>query len=375
MRIKTLLLISVIFLVTLSFAQEKDVFTQTIRGTVVAKTTQTPIMGVSIEMQGETVIERKTDLNGEFKFENVAVGRVTLYVSFKGFEPVLITDILLTTGKEMVLNIEMEELAYILDEVNVIAKQKNDDVNNKMSSVSARSFSVKETERYAGSLGDPSRMAANFAGVSIVDDSRNDIIIRGNSPIGLLWRLDGVEVPNPNHFSAAGTTGGPVSMINNNLLANSDFFTSAFPAEYGNAMSGVFDLKLRSGNNQKREYVAQIGFNGFEFGAEGPFKKGEGSYIVNYRYSVMGLMAQLGMNSGTGDATPYYQDLSFKINLPRTKIGKISLFGIGGLSNIEIYDSSNPDGKKEDQNFTNGGSDIDFFSNMGVVGLSNLYHF
>ena len=375
MRIKTLLLISVIFLVTLSFAQEKDIFTQTIRGTVVAKTTQTPIMGVSIEMQGETVIERKTDLNGEFKFENVAVGRVTLYVSFKGFEPVLITDVLLTTGKEMVLNIEMDELAYILDEVNVIAKQKNDDVNNKMSSVSARSFSVKETERYAGSLGDPSRMAANFAGVSIVDDSRNDIIIRGNSPIGLLWRLDGVEVPNPNHFSAAGTTGGPVSMINNNLLANSDFFTSAFPAEYGNAMSGVFDLKLRSGNNQKREYVAQIGFNGFEFGAEGPFKKGEGSYIVNYRYSVMGLMAQLGMNSGTGDATPYYQDLSFKINLPRTKIGKISLFGIGGLSNIEIYDSSNPDGKKEDQNFTNGGSDIDFFSNMGVVGLSNLYHF
>lgn len=171
-------------------------------------------------------------------------------------------------------------------------------------------------------------MAANFAGVSIVDDSRNDIIIRGNSPIGLLWRLDGVEVPNLNHFSAAGTTGGPVSMINNNLLANSDFFTSAFPAEYGNAMSGVFDLKMRNGNNQKREYVGQIGFNGFELGAEGPFKKGEGSYIVNYRYSVLGLMSKIGMKSGTGDATPYYQDLSFKINLPRTKIGKLSLFEI-----------------------------------------------
>ena len=374
MRFKTLFLITLISVFNITLAQEKEAYKQTIRGTVVEKTTQNPLPGVTVVIQGSSpVIGVTTDINGEFKLENIDVGRLNLYISFVGFDPILLSDVLLTTGKEMVLHLELEEQAFLLDDVYITGKKKNDDVNNKMASVSARSFTVKETERYAGSLGDPSRMAANFAGVSIVDDSRNDIIIRGNSPVGLLWRLDGVEVPNPNHFSAAGTTGGPVSMINNNLLANSDFFTSAFPAEYGNAMSGVFDLKLRNGNNQKREYVGQIGFNGFEFGAEGPFKKGEGSYIVNYRYSVMGLMSKLGMNSGTGDATPYYQDLSFKINLPRTKIGKLSLFGIGGLSNIEIYDSADPDGANDEQNFTNGGADIDFKSNMGVLGLSNLY--
>ena len=137
--------------------------------------------------------------------------------------------------------------------------------------VSARSFTIDETERYAGSLGDPSRMAANYAGVTSVSDQRNDIVIRGNSPLGLLWRLEGVEIPNPNHFGSIGTTGGPISMLNINHLTNSDFYTGAFPAEYGNAMAGAFDIRMRNGNNQNNEFMGQVGFNGFELGAEGPF--------------------------------------------------------------------------------------------------------
>lgn len=142
-----------------------------------------------------------------------------------------------------------------------------------MATVSARSFTVEETSRYAGSLNDPSRMAANYAGVSSTSDARNDIIIRGNSPLGVLWRLNGMEIPNPNHFGSLGTTGGPVSILNNNLLDKSDFLTGAFPAEYGNALAGVFDLQMRSGNNEKTEFLGQVGFNGFELGAEGPIGK------------------------------------------------------------------------------------------------------
>ncbi|HEY5824589.1 MAG TPA: TonB-dependent receptor, partial [Cyclobacteriaceae bacterium] len=203
------------------------------------------------------------------------------------------------------------------------------------------------TKRYAGSLGDPSRMAANFAGVVGGNDSRNDIVVRGNSPLGMLWQLEGLNIPNPNHFGALVSTGGPVSMLNNNNLDKSDFLTSAFPAQYGNAVAGIFDIKLRDGNNQKPEYVAQIGFNGFEAGAEGPFsKKSKASYAVNYRYSTLGVFQKLGIDFGTGSSTPLYQDLNFKISIPtKANNGKWTIFGVGGNSSIDLLGS---DIKKED---------------------------
>ncbi len=189
-----------------------------------------------------------------------------------------------------------------------------------MATVSARSFTVEEAMRYSGSLQDPSRMAQNFAGVSNASDDRNDIVIRGNSPTGVLWRMEGIDIPSPNHFSAFGTTGGPVTMLNINNLSNSDFLTSAFPADYGNALSGVFDLRLRNGNKNRYEFTGQIGFNGFELGAEGPLKIGNGgSFLINYRYSTLQVFNALGLEFGTGTAIPQYQDLTFKVDIPTKK--------------------------------------------------------
>jgi hypothetical protein len=191
-----------------------------------------------------------------------------------------------------------------------------------MATVSARAISVEQTERFAGSLGDPARMVANYAGVSSKDDSRNDIVIRGNSPAGVLWRLDGVEIPNPNHFGSLGATGGPVSMINNNLLATSDFLTGAFPAEYGNALAGAFDLHLRPGNTFTHEFTGQIGFNGFELGAEGPLLEKRAikpSYLINFRYSTLDVMNMMGMDFGTGAAIPQYKDLTYNVTFPTEK--------------------------------------------------------
>ncbi len=343
---------------------------QTIKGQVTDKQSQTTLPGVSVVvLNSNPVVGAVTDIDGNFSIKNVPIGRVTLQFTFLGYNTVTINNLILNSGKELITNVSMEEKVNNLNEVTVSAKnidKKNP--LNEMATVSARSFSIEETNRYAGSLGDPSRMAANYAGVNIAGDSRNDIIIRGNSPAGLLWRLDGINIPNPNHFGALGTTGGPVSMLNNNLLDNSDFMTGAFPAEYGNALSGAFDLKMRSGNNEKHEFLGQIGFNGFELGAEGPLTKNKGSYLASYRYSTLGLLQDMGLNIGYG-ATPQYQDLSFKIDLPMgLKSGRFTMFGIGGKSYIELLDKY----KKEDD-FTVSGiaEDTYFGSDMGVIGLSH----
>jgi hypothetical protein len=207
-------------------------------------------------------------------------------------------------------------------------------------------------------------MASNFAGIATICDQRNDIVIRGNSPLGVLWRLDGIDIPNPNHFSSFGASGGPISIINNNLLTNSDFFTGAFPAEYGNALSGVFDLKMRAGSILKYEFVTQVGMNGFEIGAEGPIVKNSSSFLINYRYSTLAIVDAMGFKVGI-DAIPFYQDASFKLTSKNTKIGKFSLIGIGGYSYVNEFDS-----KKDTSELKNGkGENFTFGTGMGSVGL------
>ena len=368
---RLLIILTVIIYALTSNAVETS---QTIRGTILDKDSKIPIIGATVIIVGsDPLIGTVTDLDGNFRLENINLGRQSLKISFVGYDDAFINNILLNVGKEAVLNIELEEKVIAMDEVVVKAFGKKDETINEMAMVSARSFTIEETERFAGSLGDPARMVANYAGVMTQNDSRNDIIIRGNSPIGVLWSLDGIEIPNPNHFGALGTTGGPVSMINNNLLTNSDFLTGAFPAEYGNAISGAFDLNLRTGNNEKREYVGQIGFNGFEFGAEGPISKDKrSSYLINYRYSTLAVFHHLGFGTGTGSAVPYYQDLSFKFDFPKTKLGRFSLIGLGGKSNITMKpDTTAEDGNAYNATFTN----TYYASDLGVVGLSHLIFF
>src|SRR5690606_30430558 len=195
--------------------------------------------------------------------------------------------------------------------------------------------------KYAAAVNDPLRMATSFAGVVSADDGNNDIVIRGNSPAGLLWRMEGVDIPNPNHFSLSGSSGGGISILSAQLLDNSDFVTGAFAAEYGNALSGVFDLRLRKGNNEKREYTVQAGLLGLNVAAEGPLMPFyKGSYLVNYRYSTLQLLSKLGLNTGAGGVTNF-QDLSFNIYLPTARLGDFTIFGFGGLSSSdqEIPDS------------------------------------
>ena len=346
---------------TFTYAQKN---TQNIRGVVTDKLSQNPLIAASVQIsslqKGTT-----TDSLGKYSLSNISPDRYDLKISYAGYKTITIPNVVVTSGKEVVLDITLEETFKSLGEVVVKSSNKSGAIN-KLASVSARTFSMEEVNRYAGGRSDPARLVANFAGVSAPDDSRNDIVIRGNSPVGVLWRIDGMNISNPNHFASVGTTGGAVSALNTNLLKNSDFFTSAFPAEYGNATAGVFDLGFRNGNNKKRETTLQVGvITGLEATTEGYFsKKSEASYLVGYRYALAGVAQKLGVNIGT-TATPSYQDLSFKINSGTTKLGKFSLFGILATSTIAIGGGSS-------NTLYGNGNQVDFDSKIGILGINHF---
>ncbi|MFN8438179.1 MAG: carboxypeptidase-like regulatory domain-containing protein [Cytophagales bacterium] len=307
------------------FAQS---YTQTLRGTVQDKVTLSTLPGVLVLLDDSLATE--TDSLGNFKFENVPVGVHNLLINYESYKSVPLQNISVNSGKEVVLTIPMEENITELKSIVLETKLEKNKPLNSMSTVSTRVFSVEETQKYAAAVNDPARMATAFAGVIATDDGNNGISIRGNSPNGLLWRVEGVDVPNPNHFANVGTSGGGVSILSTQLLNNSDFSTGAFASEYGNALSGVFDIRLRKGNNQKREYTFRAGFLGLDAAVEGPFKKGyEGSYLINYRYSTLGIISKI-----IPDIIPntLFQDLSYNIYLPTNKYGKFTFFGFNGLS-------------------------------------------
>ena len=338
--------------------------TGVIKGVLLDEQSEIPLIGATVELISvESTTGVITDLDGNFKLDNVPVGRHMIQVSYLGYESLTLPNIDVSAGKDVQLDVTLREGAQNLDEVVVTAQTLKDQAQNEMATISARQFSVEEVNRYAGGRSDVARLASNFAGVSAPDDSRNDIVIRGNSPTGVLWRIEGIPVPSPNHFSTFGTTGSPVSALNPNVLKNSDFLTSAFPSEYGNATAGVFDIGFRSGNKDRNEYTLQMGaFSGFEGMAEGPLGNKNGSFLVAGRYSFIGLVG-----AGSTAAVPDYRDITFKLDFGNTKLGRFSLFGIGGTSDITFLG----DEIEEDDLFAAEDEDSYVNGGFGVIGLKH----
>ena len=336
-----------------------DGYTQTIRGMVIDGDSEMPIVGANVVVSDtDPLLGASTDINGNFRIEKVPVGRHQLEISSIGYENKTLPNILVGSGKEVVVTIGVAESFVQLEELVIRAKDQVQP-NNHMALVSARSISVDEADRYAATFNDPARMVSALPSVTVGSDDSNEIIVRGNSPRGLLWRMEGIEIPNPNHFTEEGSASGGISILSSNVLGNTDFFTGAWPAEYGNAFSGVFDISLRNGNNEKREYTFQAGILGIEAAMEGPFKKGHAaSYLLDYRFSTLTILSELVSGLGDENEILTYQDLSFKTNIPTRKAGTFSLWGIGGLS-------------KEEEDFSNGQQN--YHSDMGALGLSHQF--
>lgn len=342
--------------------------TQNIRGIVTDKAAGTPIAYATIQLEDAPDKGAISDSLGNFLINAIPVGRHTVKATYVGYETSLVREVLVSSAKEIFLEIAMTENTQELNEVVIRPQVNKEQALNKMALTGARMFSVEEASRYAGGMDDPARLVSSFAGISS-GVSQNGISIHGNAPHLLQWRLEDIEIPNPNHYADIATLGGGIlSSLSNHVLGNSDFFTGAFPAEYGNAVSGVFDMKLRNGNNRKMENTVQLGILGIDVASEGPLsKKYNSSYIVNYRYSATGLLAHLGMVDLGGAFD--YQDLNFKLNFPTRKLGT---FSIWGTSLIDKYGSD----REEDVNeweYLADGSESKTDQYMAAGGVSHRY--
>lgn len=309
---------------------------QTIRGTVIDKASGHPMPDVTIMLSDMPGTGTTRDERGQFVLPEIPVGRHNVQASFLGYEPGIFSEILVTSAKEVYLDISLKENVNELSEVVVRPQINKEQPLNKMAATGARMLSVEEASRYAGGLDDPARLVSSFAGVA-ANLSSNGISIHGNAPHLLQWKMEDVEIPNPNHFADISILGGGIlSSLSSQVLGNSDFFTGAFPSEYGNAVSGVFDMKLRNGNNRKMENTFQVGILGIDVASEGPLSKNhQASYIFNYRYSTTGLLNSIypGLDMG---GTLNYQDLNFKFNIPTRKAGT---FAVWGTSLIDKYEN------------------------------------
>lgn len=321
------ILLILLFFVTTGFAQT---FTSTIRGVVRDSDTGSPLIGATVALT-PTETGTITDQQGTFRFDNLTVGRYQLTVSYVGYTTVFVSELLLESGKENVQQIRMLPSGKQLNEATVTAARP-------VAFNSIQDITIEQTFRYAATYMDPARVATSFPGVAAANDQANGLVIRGNSPNTMQWRLEGIEIVNPNHLSNAGTfsdrptsTGGGVNILSTQLLGTSQFLSGAFPAQYGNVTGGILDMNLRNGNDEKTEFTAQASLLGLDFAAEGPFsKKSKASYLVNYRYSFTGLLGAMGVSFGGEDIR--FQDLSFNLNFPTAKGGKLTVFGMGGIS-------------------------------------------
>jgi hypothetical protein len=330
------IILTTLLMVTFTGLVFSQKLVQTVRGTIVDIDSKLPLIGATVIISGvNPPIGAATDANGNFRIEKVPVGRITLQLSYIGYETKTISDIVVNSGKEVVLDLAMQEAIVKMDEAVVKAYRKKGEAINEMSQLSLHSITLEETKRFTGGMDDPARVVSGFAGVASTPDGSSDIIVRGNSPKYMQWRLDGAEISSPYHLDDQNASFGALTALNNNLLATSDFYTGAFSSEYGDVLSGVYDVKLRTGNNEKFEATGGIGLMGTELTLEGPLRKGyAGSFLFNYRYSSISLINEIGLVNVPGVVK--YQDATFKIVLPTKRSGTFSFFGLGGLSGFSM---------------------------------------
>jgi hypothetical protein len=354
---------------------------QTIRGTISDIDSKLPITGAIVRVSGsDPVIACTTDVKGVFTIENMATGIKTIQVSFPAYEVKTIQDIEVIIGHEVDLNLTMQK-AFPKADSCVIVSSNNGVPHNELPQISTHVISPDETRYYAGCDGQTSIITTSFAGIGSTQSAEHDIIIRGNSPKFLQWRLEGIEIACPYHWEDQNSSGNGMLALNNNLLATSNFYTGAFSSEYGNVLSGVYDVKLRTGDSNNFKAAARINIIYSDYTIESPIKKGyAGSFIANYRYYHIPLMIKLADPPGSRGMAPKMQDGTFKVVLPTQEQGTFTIFGLAGLSGLSTTTQTpeansvlqTPDNRSMLPNIAQA---LDYDSYLGNIGINHTLNF
>ena len=333
----------------------QSVVAQTIKGSVTDAITGEALIGAAVKVAELKDVGGITNIDGEFSITITQPGRYTIETSYMGYEPSVLKEVLVAGAKDVVLDITLRESSTDMNEVVIKPRVNKESTVNPTALVGGMMLSMEEASRYAGGYNDPARLVTAFAGVAGQGDG-NGISVHGNAPQFMQYRLEGVEIFSPNHFADLYSAGfGMVSALNSNVITNSDFFVSTFNSSYNNALSGVFDVRMRTGNNSKFEDGVQVGSVGIEWTSEGPIsKKNNSSFIFNYRYGFSTIARKLKLIDTYGSQYDF-QDLSFKLNFPTKKAGTFSAFALGFIDkswDVEldikdihsIYDASDQEG-------------------------------
>jgi hypothetical protein len=311
-----------VLLPAISFAQ-----TGTIRGKVTAVLSNDPLTGVNIVITG-TDKGTTTDSAGNYALTGLRPGYYTLQFSLVGYRQKTLFDIQVTNAKIAVADLGLEDDAQTLNEVRVAAPRF---FKTLESPVSLRTIGSTEIKRNPGGNRDISKVIQSLPGVSSPVSFRNDIIIRGGAPNENRFYIDGIEIPNINHFATQGSSGGPVGLINVDFINEVDFYSGAFPANRGNALSSVFEFKQKDGPTDRTNATLTIGSSDFAATLAGPLSK-KTTFISSYRYSYLqGLFKLIGL-----PFLPSYQDFQFKVKTKFNAKNELTILGLGALDRFKL---------------------------------------
>ncbi len=338
LNINRFFVVLVPLIILLSFAFHQSVYAQsgTVKGRVLNHKNNEPVPFTNIIIDGEPTRGVTSDVDGNFTFTGVNPGYIRLVASSVGFNRFITEDFLVTRSHPVFIDILMSEMVVNLDAVEV----RPDVIARKPESpVSMQTLTIQEIERSPGSNRDISRVIQTLPGVASTPSFRNDVIVRGGGPSENRFFLDGVEIPYINHFSTQGASGGPVGIINVDFIRDVELYSSAFPANRGNALSSVMELKQIDGKREKIGGRFSIGSSDIALTLDGPITKNS-SLILSVRRSYL----QLLFSALKLPFLPTYNDYQFKYKIDLNKRNQLTVISLGALDHSKLNTGiQNPD--------------------------------
>lgn len=309
------------------FAQSRG----TIMGKVIDKQTKEPLPFVNISVLNENY-GAATDINGNYKIENIPIGTYQLRASAIGYESQVKTDIIVSSGRPAMINFELMPTVIKLQDAVVEAEYF---IKIPSEMVSVRGFSQEEIRRAPGGFEDVVRALSVLPGIAQADPGRNDLVVRGGAPSENLYIVDGFVVQNINHFGSQGATGGPLSYINLDFVSNTTFSTGGFSAQYGDKLSSVLTINLREGRKDRFGGKATVSATQFGLNLEGPLAQNQ-TFLFSARRSYLDLI----FRAAGFSFVPEYYDVLTKYNYDIDNKNKFSYLFIGAFDNVRFFNDT-----------------------------------